>query len=128
MKKIIIIVEGGEVVDVEGLPEGWTYEIKDLDEDDEDDGEEEPPKNYKPKKTSSPSKKPMNYMQQFEAELRDKVAELADLGEGDEKNLAAFIKWAKEKHLSSYRNGVEVGRKDRPDEKKAKHISNKFKK
>ena len=49
MDKIIITVEGGVVVDVEGLPEGWTHEINDLDEPEEDDEHDEPT-NYKPKK------------------------------------------------------------------------------
>jgi len=35
MNEVTITVSGGCVVDVEGLPEGWTYIIADLDTGDE---------------------------------------------------------------------------------------------
>ncbi len=72
-------------------------------------------------KNLTPQSKPMNYMQQFEAELRDQVAQLVHHDEVDEKELNAFVRWAKEKHLASYRNGVEVGRKDSPNLKRGNY-------
>ena len=37
MNEIKIIVSGGCVVDVEGLPEGWEYTVADLDTNPEED-------------------------------------------------------------------------------------------
>ena len=118
MDKIIISIMNGLVVDVENPPEGWTYEVEDLNKDEEDDE----PSDYKPKKTSSPSTKPMTYMQQFEAELLDKLGELADFNRLDGDSLDTFVKWAKDRHLSSYKNGVAVGKKE------AKQPAKKFRK
>ncbi len=119
MENIIIFVKNGVVAHVDGLPEGWTYEIKDLNKDNDDDAEQG---DYTTKQNSSSSNKSMNYMQQFEAELRDQLAVLVlDLEELEEKELNVFIKWAKAKHLASYRNGVEVGRKDSPNSKRGNY-------
>ncbi len=52
-------------------------------------------------------------MQDFEEELREQITEMVLLDEIDEDNLVAFIKWAKEKHLQSYKNGAQVGRRDK---------------
>ena len=108
------------------VPEGWTYEVENQDE------ESAETDDYQVKQTNVMTNKPPTYMQQFEAELKDKLAELIHpnkLGETmNTEKLLAFVKWSKNKHLESYRNGVKVGSKDNPDWKKEKRSSNEFKK
>lgn len=48
----------------------------------------------------------MNYLEQFEEELRAKI----DTAE-DDNDLAAAVRWASEKLLESYRNGITAGQK-----------------
>ncbi len=94
---ITIIIENGAVVDVEGLPAGWTYEVENQDE------ESAETDDYQVKQTNVMTNKPPTYMQQFEAELKDKLAELIHpkkLGETlNTEKLLEFVKWSKNKHL-----------------------------